>query len=507
MNFIDKAIGYISPKIGAERARERIRFDMMKKVRAGYEGASKGRRTDGWKAWGVSASGETMSGLGLLRNRSRDLVRNNPYAKRAVSVYSANIVGTGIVPTPLFNDKSDSPRAKKLAKLFKQWADKKVCDADGKLTFGAMQSLAAKEIPASGEILIRRKWRRSSFRRNGKRLPVNMQLQILDADYLDVSKDVLKNEHGGPTIQGIIYNADLERVGYWIYNQNPLDYQVGGIVSNFVDAADIIHSFDVLRAGQVRGVPWFAPVILRLRDFDEYEDAQLIRQKIAACFTAFVTDPNGASAPKPGDAPKVAEQIEPGLIELLPEGRSVEFSNPPGVDGYADYAKVSLHAIAAGLNIPYEALAQDLSNVNFSSGRMGWLEFQRQLENWRWHMIIPDICDRVWDWFLEAAELEGYNIQGMEAQWTAPRREMINPDQETRAMILGVRGGLMSQPEAIRQLGDDPERVLAEQVEFNEKLDKHGLVFDTDARKTTQAGLLQQAPRDSGKNANTKTTE
>lgn len=485
-NILDKMIAVFSPSTALSRARHRMAFEMVTRKRSAYEGAGKGRRTDGWRTFNVSGRGESEAGLALLRSRSRDLVRNNPYAKRAQSIFAANIVGTGIVPTFTFNEKGDSPRAKRIARIWKKWADTKACDADGLMTFGAMQALISKEVATSGEILIRRKWRKGN-----KGLPIPMQIQILDADYIDTSKDTLAKVNGQFTIQGIVYDEDWNRVGYWLYEQHPNDYKVGGIESVFVPADDVLHVFEKNRAGQVRGIPWFAPVILRLRDYDEYEDAQLVRQKIAACFTAFITDTDAATSQQPGAAPKVAEQMEPGLLELLPPGRDVKFANPPGVDGYKDYANVTLHAIAAGLNIPYEALAQDLSNVNFSSGRMGWLEFQRQIENWRWHMVVPDVCVPVFAWFLEAAELTGENVKNIECDWTAPRREMINPDQETRAMVLAVRGGLMSLPEAIRQIGDDPEKVLAEMVEVAKKLDDNGLVLDTDPRKTTQAGLLQ----------------
>jgi capsid protein len=37
-----------------------------------------------------------------------------------------------------------------------------------------------------------------------------------------------------------------------------------------------LHLFERLRPGQVRGVPWFASVILKLRDLDDYDDAELI---------------------------------------------------------------------------------------------------------------------------------------------------------------------------------------------------------------------------------------
>ena len=64
----------------------------------------------------------------------------------------------------------------------------------------------------------------------------------------------------------------------------------------------MLHLFDRLRPGQVRGVPWFAPVILKLRDLDEYDDAELVRKKIEACFAAFVTgadDEETLALPRP----------------------------------------------------------------------------------------------------------------------------------------------------------------------------------------------------------------
>jgi capsid protein len=36
-------------------------------------------------------------------------------------------------------------------------------------------------------------------------------------------------------------------------------------------------------------VPGFASAIARLRDLDDYDDAELAPKKIEACFTAFVT--------------------------------------------------------------------------------------------------------------------------------------------------------------------------------------------------------------------------
>ena len=61
------------------------------------------------------------------------------------------------------------------------------------------------------------------------------------------------------------------------------------LVSHRVPADRVLHLFERLRPGQVRGVPWFAPVMLKLRDLDAYDEAELVRKKIEACFAAFVT--------------------------------------------------------------------------------------------------------------------------------------------------------------------------------------------------------------------------
>jgi len=61
----------------------------------------------------------------------------------------------------------------------------------------------------------------------------------------------------------------------------------GGILSVPVPAEQILHSYRVLRPGQIRGVPWLSPVMMALRDLDDYADAERVRKKIEACVSAW----------------------------------------------------------------------------------------------------------------------------------------------------------------------------------------------------------------------------
>ncbi len=170
---------------------------------------------------------------------------------------------------------------------------------------------------------------------------------------------------------------------------------------------------------------------------------------------------------------------------------------------------MTLRAIATGFGITYESLTQDYSQVNFSSGRMGHIEFQRNIEQWRWNLLIPRLCEPVWDWFVEAAELAGLVSAKRitRASWTAPRREMIDPLKETEAQIKAVRGGLKSLSGAIREQGNDPEKQFEEMASDNDILDKYRLQLDSDPRKMSANGMKQnstpdQNGNDPGKNAN-----
>ena len=272
-------------------------------------------------------------------------------------------------------------------------------------------------------------------------------------------------------------------------------FRRASLASQPVPATNVLHLFDRLRPGQVRGVPWFAPVILKLRDLDEYDDAELVRKKIEACFAAFVTGADDeetlGSAATDAEGRRV-ESFEPGMIEYLAPGKDVKFATPSTSGGYAEYMRVQLHAIAAGVGLTYELLTGDLSQVNYSSIRAGLLEFRRRMEALQWQLLVPGLCRPVWQRFVATAQAIGALPSGqLEAEWTAPRFEAVDPLKDVQADILAVRAGLMTLKEAIARQGYDPGHVLAEIGATNAELDALGIVLDTDPRKATKTGAAK----------------
>lgn len=474
LNIVDRVINFFSPKLGNARLRQRMIHQQAQSFARKYEGAAKGRRTESWLAQSTSANAEINQALVTLRNRSRDLVRNNPYAKNAVRKIANNVVGTGIIPTAVLNSR---PQEKKIKQLWKDWAESTQCDYDGHFDFYGLEKLVMRTVAESGECIIRKRIV------NDKSLPLPLQLQVLEGDFIDTFKHGPLSD-GGQILYGVEFNAAGKIVAYWLYEQHPGDNYIFSfnIKSNRFPIEEIIHVFEKERPGQFRGVPSGHGAMLRLKDLDEYEDAQLVRQKIAACFSVFVTD---TSVPLPGNnanADEISEMVEPGIIQKLRPGQGIAFAAPPQAEGFGEYTKNVLRGIAAGYGMDYTTLTGDLTAVNFSSGRMGWLEFNRNISEWQWQMLVPMFCNKAWNWFTQMSALYGVTRAGVliKASWSVPKREMINPETETKATIDSYQSGLTSWSDAILEAGYNPEEQIEKMKKDKELFIKAGLPIYTD---------------------------
>ena len=509
-NILDNIIGFFSPKARLNRLRYKYAANVFQRK---YEGASQGRRTEGWHTTSNDANTELVRAATILRNRSRDLVRNNPYASRGLQAIQSNVVGKGIRGQIKVDGKSAKNREKQLNRIWNAWImNPGVIDFGGELNFFGLQNLAMRSTVETGEVFTRLRRVKRQFARDlaGRMVEVPpIQLQLLEGDFLDTGRLVDFSTDGKTrVIQGIEFDTETgKRIAYNLFRSHPgsLDsIPTDRFRTERIPAEFISHLYRKDRAGQVRGVPWLANVLIRLRDFDEYEDAQLVRQKIAAMFTAFVEDNDGLDESTTEDC-VLGETMEPGTIEVLPPGKKITLSNPPTVENYGEYSSVMLHSVATGLGISYESLTGDLSQVNFSSARMGWIEMGRNINSWRSCMFSPVFLDRVAEWFMQGVELLGIKTDGARIIWTPPKREMVDPTKEVPATIKAIRGGIMTLSESIRESGHDPETFLAEYAADNKRIDELQLILDSDARKTAQAGAFQVEEPDDPPPAKKKT--
>ena len=472
-NPIDTLLRELFPQRALTRARARIALDAMMH----YEAATTTHRGKSWRPVPSDADGAAVY-RARLTYVVRDMIRNTPFAARARQVVTNNVVGDGIIPKIVAKDATIEAEAMALVSAH---LDTTAIDADGRNNLYGLQQLAMGTVFDSGEVLIRRRRRLMS---DG--LPLPFQIQILEPDFIDAWRS--GTLRGGNEIRdGIEYDGIGRRVAYYLHSEHP-----GATfrtrmrnMSRRVPASEILHIYRQDRPGQMRGVTWLAPVALSLQDLHDHQDAQLMRQKIAACFAAFRVTPDDGN-----DSANIGDTIIPGRIQNLAPGEDIRFAVPPGVEAYDEFTKAVLRSAAAGIGVTYEALSGDLSGVNFSSARMGRMEMDRNVSSWQWLLMIPQMLQPIGSWFIEAAGIalaRQFKPGDITVGWVPPHRALVDPTREIPALRDKVRAGFASRQSVVRELGFDPDEVTREIVRDNEMADEHKLSFDSDARAAKAA--------------------
>lgn len=479
VSWWDRVLIGIAPKWGRERVRARAQLRH-------YEAAQLGRRTSSWRRTAGDADASNLPALPALREHSRDLRRNNGWAVRGIETIANNSIGWGIKPSPKATERSRS-RAEAAIEIWNEWADSKKCDYDGQLNFYGLQRLVMTTVVESGEALV---VRQPASMADG--LPVPVRIQVLEPDYIDTSRNSTI-EGGARIVDGIEFDKQGRRVAYWLFTSHPGSRQpLMTVASKRVAAERVLHIFRVDRAGQTRGVPWLATAITKLKDLDVFEDAELLQQQVAACFGAFVTDMEGGqtsigAADEDDDG---LEKLQPGHIQYLAPGEDVKFATPPAQNNGALPTRV-LRRIAAGINVTYEDLTGDYSNVNFSSARMARIAHWAGVWVWREHMVIPQLCVPVWEWVMGLAQAfeDWPSIPG--AEWYGPPMPSLELDKEADAYMKALRIGMITFEQMCREQGLDPVAQLKAIEQINKALDAAGITLDFDPRKTSSGGQMQ----------------
>ncbi len=461
---------------------------------SGYEGASTGNRLNSWALSSSGVNSISQYGLQFLQARSRDLERNCADIWGAVDSFKSKMVGSGI--TPRWQHKS----AKIKKAIQELWESQlHVIDFDERLNFYGLQSLVAGSEYISGEVFIKH-----IFSSN-KLLPY--QIQVLESDYIPIEHTEYA-PNGNPIYMGIeISKATNKRVAYWAYKNNPKDELLEEIeITPFrIPINQMLHVYAVRWPGQLRGIPNTSSAILTTRDYDQFQDAELQKLKISNLFAGVVETEYIASnvessvMPNQGVFDQLVEgepdySMEPGTVMKTNPGEKMRFSNPPDVSGLDEWRKSVNRRRAKGLNTTYEDLTGDLSGVNFSSIRAGLIEHRRYITMRCNDELIHQFCRPVGiQWLRQNVIAGNLPITAImaSAKWTPQMFEHVKPLEDARTLIMLERAGHFSHEEVQEMLGKNYELTM-EQIKYhNELLDKDGLVFDTDPRNITDAGIKQ----------------
>jgi lambda family phage portal protein len=486
-----------------------------------YEATSTARRVADWDiaAYGPNVA---LDDAATSRARAQDAQRNNPWLRRAVRLIVSHQIGCGMQPRPKFDD--PERRAKVLALWETSAAE---LDADGVYdAYGLQQAMTSARLE-SGEVFARLRYRRPS---DG--LAVPLQVQLIEADLCPLSY----NDRARNIRQGIERSPTGRRLRYWMHPEHPREAWLPPDPNRLsaVPAEDVLHHYLPDRPGQLRGAPEGLSTLVRARNLDHFESAELNRKKQRARFVGTIHKENPEDNPitdapanpvlqdyqaqlaaleasadyLAADPTAVAEaaelrdrilqeqerktfvDVEDGyLLQLALHERADLANADAGGANDAAFVRAQLQGIAAGWGVPYELLTGDYTGTNDRVMRVVLNVFYRELEFLQDH-LVAQVLRPLWERWLDAAvwtgalTLPGYETDPRpwrKVEWRAHAWSYVNPLQEAQTAILRIQNGLTDRSSTVAESGWDAEDVDRRQAADHARETELGLSYGAPA--------------------------
>ncbi len=497
-NFIDKAIQYVAPVKAAKRMRARLAMEIFG---GGYDGARKDRRSlKEWITLSNDPDGDILPDLETLRDRSRDLIRNNALAAGAIKTKVTNVIGPGMRLQSridreflgMDDETADAWEAQSEREWRLFWNTKEV-DLARILTGDGILRQLYHQAKENGDVLVVM----PRLKRAGS--VYSLKLQIIEADRLCNKDDQPDDEK---MAGGVEKDTNGAPVRYHI-----LKYHPGNLSQNkeweSVEAfgektglRNVIHFFIQTRPGQSRGVPDLAPVIELFKQLGRYTEAEIMAAVISGMFTVFIESQSGEAGfdytnlkDETGQSSSDNDiKLGNGLVVELGEGEKINTANPGRPNSSFDpFILAVLRQIGSALEIPFEILIKHFT-ASYSASRAALLSFWKYVLSER--KALEDdflkIVYEVWMWeaisvgriyapgfFLDPAIRAAY----LGCKFIGPAKGMIQENVEVKAAIERVAGGLSTLADETPALtGGDWETNHKQQVKEHKKRLEDGLI-------------------------------
>lgn len=444
---IDRAISWLAPSWGAARMKDRAKLAMggwsfgggflgggmarggYNNYPGGYEGARLNRRqTYFWKLRNNSANADTVFDLPTLRDRSRDLVRNEPIAAGAIGTVCMNVVGPGlqlqsmVEPDALEMDEDKATEWQaKVETEFRLWCESPECDITRTQNFYGLQNLAFRSALESGDVLAILPMAPKASVTN-LRTPYALRIQLIESDrlcnpYFRINTEIFcggveMDDNGAPVAYHILrkHPGAIDRMQMLKWDRYPA-------FGTKTKRRNVIHLYDKTRPGQTRGIPYLAPVTETLKQLGRYAEAEVMAAVVAAMFTVFVetersegfsTASNVPGAPgEMGSAAGGEEmRLNSGAVVELNPGEKITTANPQRPNqAFEGFVEAMARQVGMALGLPFEVLMKHFT-ASYSASRAALLDawrFFRVRRNW----LAETFCQPVFEAWMDEAVANG----------------------------------------------------------------------------------------------------
>lgn len=480
-----------------------------------YGGARMTSTTLGFGSGGnTSADAELALSLDRMRARSRQMLRDSAYAKRAQAVVVNNVIGSGVgmqaqvgTTRGALNDTLNT----RIEEAWATWCAADSCHAGGTLHFHDMERMLLAEVFAAGRVLVRKHYRPFGASR------VALGLEVIESERL-AGELIDPGAAAGVTNElrmGVEVDEFQRPLAYWIRRSHPGDTRstvADGHRYERVPAADIFDLRVTTRWPQTAGEPWMHAVLRKLDDLNEYTQCEVTAARASAAYFGTISQDPDLEPEARTSAGQPEMIIEPLTVQQLNAGEKFEFHSPNRPNSALDqFMRAMLREIAAGCGTSYESLSRDYSQSNYSSSRLSLLDDRdlwRTLQQW-WLRSFRRPLHQLW---LQQAVL-GRAVEGLspaayaidpakfEACTFKPRGwAWIDPTKEVNAYKEAIRAGLTTLTDVIAQTagGLDIEDVIATRRRELDLLEAADIEVDTTVPDAPAAAMPapQAAPTD-----------
>lgn len=475
LNAIDRLIGAVDPKKGAERAAWRSQYEAY---RGNYDAGDTGRLQSQWNTMNQSAEMTDRYDRDRVRARARDLERNSDIMNSVLRAFRRNVVGSGLrvrVTT------RDSVLDKTLEEMWDKWCKKRNCDVTGQQSFAQIVRMCVQRKMVDGGILVIKRYTNQGV------LP--FQLQIIEVDELDTTQ-IQPHKKENKVVGGIEYNQWNRPEGYWIRQ-----YSIDGytqVTPLYVDAKEVIFYYSKRRPSQIREMSDLSAALVRVKDTNEFMSAVTIKEKIAACLAVFIkrTNPAGnlgrATGPKRADISYEGKRIVPGMIMEMNAGDEAQMMNPAGQGADAtSFIKTLQRMVSSASGLSYEATARDMSETNYASARQSMIEddltYDEEME-----LLRESLLDEIYETFVISCwlagvisvsqkEFWGNKEKYFSHEWVVKPKRWIDPYKEANANGIALKTGQKTFQQICAESGRDWKKVIEEMEEANIYAEEHGI--------------------------------
>lgn len=471
-----------------------------------FGGAAGGRFFLDWIKGCTSPDEDYKRSAQKLRARARDLERNNAYIRQFLSLLACNVIGPkgisfdGAVRANGSPDgELDEKANKALGRAWYAWHDSPVT-VDGRMNMLELQHLLVRTVARDGEVFVRKHV-------NFPHSPFRFALEPIDADMIDEGMNRKPSEGVNEVRLGI----EVDKYGrpLWYHVGKPLYALDREETTKRIPADQIIHLQHPDRVQQTRSVSWLAPTMPAIKMLQGYCEAELVAARTASAKMGFfVTKGAGGEGAALAAGDPITMDASPGTLEVLAPGQEFMPWDPQHPStAFPDFVKAILRQIATGLGVSYNALANDLEGVNYSSirhGLQGERDLWRLLQEW-WICSFLDPVYRSW---IQAATLtpllelpapDSPPSTYFPCVWTPRGYPYVDPLNDAKADELELSLGLTSRTRILGAQGEDLSDTFEQLANEKKAAKKAGIeISGSEPAKPASTGGAGQAGEEPG---------